>query len=101
MGDFNSRLCRNQWDLTGKWCIYNKVDSGGEILLQTMREFGLIYDLAVSTMVQPKCMWDMAYVNDMASARLFLKPFYPLFLLQTRTGNVHSSEAMKLYAFLL
>ena len=72
-GGFNSRLCRNQWDLTGKWCFYKKVDSGGEILLQTMRKFGLIYDLAVSTMVQPKCMWDMAYVNDVASARLFFK----------------------------
>ena len=104
MGDFNSRVCRNQRDLTDKWCIYKKVDSGGEILLQTMREFGLIYDLAVSTMVQPKCMWDLAYEMIWLLRGCFLMPFnfYPLFLLQTRTvkGKMYIVVKLCHYAFL-
>lgn len=54
MGDFNRRLA-------GKWCIHKKVDSGGEILLQIMREFGLI---AVYMMFQPKaCHNNATYLN--------------------------------------
>ena len=59
MGNFNSRLC---WQgLTGKWCIHKQTDSDGGILLQIMRNFGLI---AVSTIFQPKTGHDSAtYLN--------------------------------------
>ena len=41
MGDFNSGLKRNITGYTGRWCIHNRSDEGGERLLEIMRKFGL------------------------------------------------------------
>ena len=51
MGDFNSRLKRNITGYTGRWCIHNRSDEGGERLLEIMRKFGLACS---STYFQPK-----------------------------------------------
>ena len=51
MGDFNSRLARNESGYVGRWCIHTKTDTGGDRLLEIMRKFSL---RCVSTYYQPK-----------------------------------------------
>ena len=51
MGDFNSRLARNESGYVGRWCIHTRRDSGGDRLLEVMRKFSL---RCVSTYFQPK-----------------------------------------------
>ena len=51
MGDFNSRLARNESGYVGRWCIHTRRDSGGDRLLEVMRMFSL---RCVSTYFQPK-----------------------------------------------
>ena len=50
MGDFNSRLSRNESGFTGRWCIHKRRDSGGDRLLDIMKQFSL---RCVSTYFQP------------------------------------------------
>ena len=50
MGDFNSRLSRNEPGFVGRWCIHRKRDSGGDRLLDIMKQFSL---RCVSTYFQP------------------------------------------------
>ena len=51
MGDFNSRLARNEDGFVGRWCIHTRQDSGGDRLLELMKNFSL---RAVSTYFQPR-----------------------------------------------
>ena len=51
MGDFNSRLSRNEDGYVGRWCIHKRRDSGGDILLHIMKMFSL---KCVSTYFQPR-----------------------------------------------
>ena len=50
MGDFNSRLSRSESGFVGRWCIHQKRDSGGDRLLDIMKQFSL---RCVSTYFQP------------------------------------------------
>ena len=50
LGDFNSRLSRNEDGYVGQWCIHTQRDSGGDRLLSIMRKFSL---RCVSTYFQP------------------------------------------------
>ena len=51
MGDFNSPLARSQAGFVGRWCIHTRQDSGGDRLLEIMKNFSL---RAVSTCFQPR-----------------------------------------------
>ena len=51
MGDFNSRLSRNENGHVGPWCIHKERDSGGDHLLNIMKSMSL---RCVSTYFQPK-----------------------------------------------
>ena len=51
LGDFNSRLARNEEGYVGRWCIHDKRDKGGDILMDIMRTFSL---KCVSTYFQPR-----------------------------------------------
>jgi len=50
LGDFNAKLARDVKGVTGKYCMHYYCDSGGEELMEIMREFDLF---AVSTAFQP------------------------------------------------
>ena len=51
LGDFNSRLARNEEGYVGRWCIHNRRDSGGDLLMDIMKNFSL---KCVSTLFQPR-----------------------------------------------
>ena len=51
MGDFNSRLARNTSNRVGKWCIHNRMDTGGKQLLKLMDKLTL---RCVSSYFQPR-----------------------------------------------
>ena len=51
MGDFNSRLSRNEPGYVGRWCIHQRRDSGGDRLLDIMKKYSL---RCVSSYFQPK-----------------------------------------------
>ena len=51
MGDFNSRLARNTTNRVGKWCIHNRMDTGGKQLLKLMDKLTL---RCVSSYFQPR-----------------------------------------------
>ena len=51
MGDFNSRLPRNEQGFVGRWCIHTRSDSGGDRLLHIMKTSSL---RGVSTYYQPR-----------------------------------------------
>ena len=50
MGDFNSRLSLDEPGFTGRWCIHKRRDSGGDRLLDIMKQFSL---RCASTYFQP------------------------------------------------
>ena len=66
MGDFNSRLKRNITGYTGRWCIHNRSDEGGERLLEIMRKFGLAFS---STYFQPKKRHFKRYLHEGATRK--------------------------------
>ena len=51
MGDFNSRLSRNEAGFVGRWCIHTRRDSGGDRLLEIMKKYSL---RSISTYFQPR-----------------------------------------------